>query len=276
MAPNRRSAGVGRHSRAAVRADTTERTDPAPRETTDDAGDVPGSGSDLPGWFQLVAVAAAVLTATVGSFGLLLAINGAFRTWRVLLLAVPLTALLVAGLWRGRARATVSGAGQVGAALALVIAIGFAAFAGAKPSQHVLLNRDPAAYELAGRWIAQSGSIDVDARGTAFEGIDGLRFHGVGTYQVPVTRVDAQGNLVEPPSGDLEFQFNHLTSAVLATAYDLGGHRLMFRVPAVLGALGLLLVYAAATRATRRPLLALTAPLLLAAAMPMLYVARDT
>ena len=285
MTPNRESAVDRGPFRAAASADDaddlsdpasaeTDATEPAP--ATGAPATLVDGGSDLPLWFHLAVVSAAVLVATTGSFGLLLGINGAYRTWLVLAVAVPLTALLVVGLLPGRARTTVTRAGQVGAVLALTIAVGYAAFAGATPSQHVLLNRDPGAYELAGRWLSESGSIDIDAKGTAFEGIDGLLYKGAAIYNVPEVPLDAQGKPVAAPSGQLQMQFNHLSSAVLAASYDVGGSRLLFRTPAILGALGLLLIYAVASRATRRPLLSLAAPLVLAVSMPLLYISRDT
>ena len=76
--------------------------------------------------------------------------------------------------------------------------------------------------------------------------------------------------------GTLHLQFNHLTPVVLATALELAGPGAMFRVPALVAAIGLLLVYAAAVRATRRPWASLLAPALLGVSMPFLYVARDT
>jgi hypothetical protein len=63
---------------------------------------------------------------------------------------------------------------------------------------------------------------------------------------------------------------------LLAEADGLGGDRLLFWVPALLGSLGLLAVYAAGCRFVGRPWLVLAAVGALALSLPQLNVSRDT
>lgn len=220
-----------------------------------------------PAWFDAVWTTGVALVATVGSVGLALAVIGAYTTWLALLVGVPAAVAASVALHRSRERPDHQRTAHPAAAVALGLAVAFAAFTGATPSQHVLVDVDPASYLSTGRWLAAEGTLQIDARGEAFAGIDGLTFASAATYAT-------QGDGDE--RGPIEPQFNHLTSTVLAPAYDIGGHRLLFRVPALVTALGLLVVYAVTVRVTRRPGLALAAPALLAVAMPFHFIARDT
>jgi hypothetical protein len=210
--------------------------------------------------FELAVLAPIVCVATVGSAGLLLAVLGAYRTWLALLIGLPLAAVALA--LTGRPQPLRDRASRVGAGAAAVLAIAFFVFAAATPSQHVVLDRDPASYTNTARWLVREGTLELDAAEGGFEDLPGPVYSSAAVYDMG--------------GGDVEFQFNHFASVPLAVAYDLGGYRLMFRVPALMSALGLLVVYAATVRATRRPLLSTVAPALLAVGMPLLYVARDT
>ena len=220
-----------------------------------------------------------VLVGAISTVGLALAVSGRYTTVAAIGLGGPLAALGIVALRHGLPMATPTRASQCGAALALVLAVAYGAFAAATPSENVVVTRDPASYVSTARWVAREGSLEADARGRAFAGVRGLRFSAAAVYDVgqPSPPLDVAG----PPdevrdSGRLEFQFNHLTALALALAFDVGGSGLMFRTPALLSALSLLVIYAVTVRLVRRPLLALVAPALLAASAPVLYVARDT
>lgn len=229
-----------------------------------------------PWWFELLALTAAVGLAVAGTVGLALALFGAFDASTTLLVSAPLVAAGVVLLFRALPRAVPSRSATLAALLALAVAGGFFAFAAERPSQNVLVDRDPGSYTNTARWLARDGSLEQDARGTAFAGVAGLSFVSQATYEVGRPAPVGPGGDETEGSGRLEFQFNHLTSVVLAIGYEIGGPAVMFRLPALAVAAGLLLVYAAAVRVTRRPLVALLAPVLLAFATPMLYVARNT
>lgn len=235
-------------------------------------------GEIAPHWFELLALAGVVSLGAVGSVGLLLAVAGHFSTVAALSIGLPLTAVALPVLHRDLPPGGTSRAAQVGAAVAVLLAIGYGAFAGLTPSQNVVLTRDPGSYASTGRWLARSGTLEVNARNGAFDGISGLKFAGAAVYDVGKVPPPATG----PPigevreSGRLQLQFNHLASVAFAVGFDVGGYQLMFRVPALLSALTLLTLYAVAARVTRRPYASLLAPALLAASMPFLYVARNT
>lgn len=222
----------------------------------------PPGADRAPAWFELSVVGALVLMALVGTIGLALAILGVYRTWATLVLAIPLAVAAVLLLAR-RLDAAPSGPHAVrGALVALLLCSAFTAFAASVPSQNVVVTRDPGSYANTALWLTQDGSLQVDPTEQTFGGVDGLRFSGAAVYK-----------------GDddtLEFQFNHLASVVMAVGQDVGGYRLMYRMPALAAGLGLLAIYAVAVRASRRPYVSVLAPTLLAVGMPMLYIARNT
>lgn len=218
-----------------------------------------------PRWFDLLALSGAVLVGTVGSVGLLLAICGAYSTWVTLLLGLPVAAAMLFGAWRVLP-ATPAGSLRrphgIGAVLAAVLAAGYFAFAGAVPSQNVIATRDPGLYMGTARWLTEEGDLGGDAKDPAFTGVEGLKFESAGVYDMG--------------DGDVEFQFNHLSSVVMAVGHDLGGYRGLLRMPALATAAGLLALYAVTVRVTRRPCVSLVAPAVLACSMPLLNVARNT
>ncbi|TKV60601.1 hypothetical protein FDO65_02570 [Nakamurella flava] len=226
-----------------------------------------------PFWLEFAALAVAVTLAVGGVVGLLLAVVGWFSTGLTLLLALPPTLLALVGLWRSLPRGSTTRAAHVAGAAAAVLAVGYLLFVAVTPSQNVVVARDPGSYAATARQLSAFGALEIDARGTAFAGIEGLRFSSAAVYDEPV---DPQGPNAETATGVLDPQFNHLTAVALAVGFDVGGAPLLFRVPALIAGVGLLLVYAVAVRATRRPAVALLAPALLAGGLPLLYVARNT
>lgn len=217
---------------------------------------------ELPRWFVYAATVPGIAVALVGVVGLVLALLGIFTTWLTLALATPavIAATVVSG--RGARPRPSSRSAAAWATAAVVLALGYAVFAASVPSQNVRLSRDPGAYLNTGRWLAREGTLEVDAAGTAFDGIDELTFDSAAVHR--------------SSPGTLEFQFNHLTAVILAVGFDLGGHGLMLRMPALASAAGLLAVYAVAVGATKRPGPALLAPALLAVSLPVLFVSRNT
>ena len=227
-----------------------------------------------PAWFDVIVLAGVSVVAAVGAIGLLLAIQGWYATWLALVLGLPVAAAMALIARRSLPTTVADRAGQIGAAAALVLALGYVFAAGITPAQNVVVTRDPGSYQNTGRWLAREGSLEVDARGKAFADIPGLRFAGAAVYDAgPID--DAIPETIDD-SGRVEFQFNHLASVALAAAYDIGGAGLLFRMPAIAVGIGLLALYAVTVRVIRRPILALLAPLLLTAGLPLLNVARNT
>lgn len=232
-------------------------------------GEAAPQGGHAPVWFERLVLVVVATVCSVGLVGLVLALVGVYRTWAALLVGLPLAAACVAAVWRTPGPATPGGASGPGrrhagpaAAVAVVVAVGFTAWASWAPSHHVLINRDPGSYTATARWLARDGDLSPQVRADGLDDEQLLRTDGFAVYDVG--------------DGSVEFQFTHLSAVVLAAAYDLGGSGLMFRVPAMAVGLGLLALYAVALRCTRRPWVSLVAPLGAAACMPLLFVARDT
>ena len=204
---------------------------------------------------------------------------GHYSTLAALWIGLPLAAVGVFILHRGLPRGRSSSAAHAGAVIAVLIGVGYAVLAGLTPSQNVVVSRDPGSYVTTARQLAREGALELDVRGQAFAGVRGLWFAGAAVYDTgprfPPKDVPGPPGEIRQ-SGIIEPQFNHLTSVALAVAFDVGGQRLMFRLPALMAGFGLLLIYALTMRITRRPFVSLLAPALLAACLPMLYVARNT
>src|SRR5436853_579858 len=71
------------------------------------------------------------------------------------------------------------------------------------------------------------------------------------------------------------FQFPHLLPSLLAQARSIGGDRLMFMLPPILGGVALLAFFVVASRVLRNPAVALGATACLAFVMPQVYFSRD-
>jgi 4-amino-4-deoxy-L-arabinose transferase-like glycosyltransferase len=215
-----------------------------------------------PRWFELGILAAAISLCATGLVGLALALLGRFRPWPALVVGIAVG--LTGTVWADRRRGPVAvdRSAHAAAGAAVVVALVFTVLATWAPSHHVLINRDPGSYTATARWLERDGTLEAEAATGGLHDEDLLRVDGFAVYDVG--------------GGDVQFQFTHLTAVVLAVADAVGGAGLMFRVPGLLGGLGLLAVYAVAARTTRRPWCALLAPALLGACLPMLYVARDT
>lgn len=206
-----------------------------------------------------------IAVAAIGLSGLLLAMFGLYTPVATVLIALLPTVAGTLAVHRalGTARGAAGRHHHAAAAAAVLLAMSATLWYGWAPSQHVLINRDPGSYVATARWLDRSGSLVVEQADAVFAdaGVGDLEFDSYAAYEVG--------------DGDVQFQFNHLLSVLLAIGYGIGGQHLMFRVPALLMGLGLLVVYAVSVRVLRHPGLGLIAPASIAVSMPVLYVARD-
>jgi hypothetical protein len=161
------------------------------------------------GWFRLIPV---LLGTVLAAMGLLRIAAGQRVTWRVR-----------QGHWATRT--------VVGLVLVTV------ALNAQHSSEHLFVDRDPAVYLTTGQWLADHGTLLIDARVGPFERSSRLQFVSSGLYDV---RSD----------GLLHPQFLHLLPTLLGAASWLGGPWLMFRLNALLGGLALLTVFTFARRLT--------------------------
>ncbi len=143
-----------------------------------------------------------------------------------------------------------------------LIAAGSAAWNAHYAGHHVAIGRDPGVYAVTGKWIATHGNLEVPT---------GLEWTSKSDNVTVV-----YGGSYGAGDNDTEFQFDHLTPVLLAEADNLGGDRLMFRAPALIGALALAAIFAVGCRVVRRPWLVLAAVAGLAVSLPQLNVTRDT
>lgn len=243
---------------------------------SDAAGVVPGAGGpDLPAvpeplpiWFECGLVVLAALVVSVGGFGLLLAVLGDYRLRLALVVGSAVTAGLSWLAWpRSVPRSSVSRRRRVwSVTLPAVVVVAVAVLSGvwnaAHAGQHASIGRDPGIYATTAKWIATRGSLQIPTSPEWATPSDAVSPVFPGAYAVG--------------SGTSQFQFDHLTATLLAEADGLGGDRYLFRMPAILGALGLCAVYGAGCRLLRRPWLVAAAVTGLAVSMPQLNVSRDT
>lgn len=159
-------------------------------------------------------------------------------------------------------RFTPTGAPSGWAAGAVAVALVFVVANWGLAGETVVLERDAGIYSNSARWLDRDGSLLVDAEVGPFVDAPGVSFVSVGMY--------------DHPGEEIEFQSNHLTSALYATAYGAGGAGGLFRAPLLLVAAGLLAVWALAARVTGHGAVALVGVVALAVSLPVLGVARDT
>lgn len=216
-----------------------------------------------PTWLRVCALLPAVAAAAFGLSGLVLALGGVYRPS----LAYALGSGVTVGLLhlarpalRLPGRADVSA--NVCAVAAVVICLAIGAWNVINSSEHVLINRDPGVYANAGRWIAGNGDLRVPPVPRAVANVEGVTQHSFGVYV--------------GDAGHLEFQFAHLLPVLLAEAHRIGGDRLMFAVPAALGAAALLAFFVLVWRFTRVPWIALVATAALGLTLPQVAFSRDT
>lgn len=217
----------------------------------------------LPLWFErgLVVVIAAVVF--FGAFGLLMAVLGHFSVLPVFLVGGVGTAIASVLAWPRRKSDGPAPKGVRLPAIGMcVIALGFLVWNGVENGHYVSVDRDPGIYAAAGKWISSNGTLEVQAGKTWTAKGGEFNWASIGMYP--------------EDDGQLEFQFNHLAPVLFAEGESVGGDRLLFAMPALLGALGLCAVFAAGCRLVRRPWLVLAAVTALALSLPQMSVARDT
>jgi hypothetical protein len=243
-------------------SDTGQHADASDAAAAPEGEDVAAAAGSCqpPFWFEYLVLIGGVGVLSFGGIGLLLADLGHYSA----ALALPLGAIgTVAGVLAGRPRhdgMSPRGRGTTLPALAMcAVAVGIAAWNTIDIAHHVVIGRDPGVYANTGRWLAEHGTLVIPASA------------------VPVRHVDwsAYGTYVQP-DGTLQFQFPHFLPAVLAEAHNIGGDALMFRLPAILGALAMLMMYAVGCRVVRRPWLVFAAVTGVGLSLPQLSVSRDT
>jgi hypothetical protein len=224
-------------------------------------------GGEPPRWLCLAALVPATGMLSLGSVGLLLAVNGWYRP----ALAFPIGIAVWIGLLAlvsplFRSSSVVVGAAtreaKACAAIGIVAIVAISAWNMGHASTHVLIDRDGGSYANTGRWIARDGSLTVKPR--------------VGPFaQEPTVGFDSQAVYAEP-DGNLQFQFAHFLPVVLAESYAIAGDTGLFHTPELLSGIAMLAFFVLAWRLIHRPLYALAAMLALSLTLPQVSFARDS
>jgi hypothetical protein len=208
----------------------------------------------LPRWF-IALLAAAVCWCATASTVAMVALAYDFYNPAVAIGAGSLAALAAIALVR-RPLSRPTRADHGPALVAVAIAMLFFALAGVWHSEHLLSDRDPGVYVNSGRLIARTQELHPKIDPTFQPGYS-LSASGFGTRN------------------DRYFaNFFPMLPALLALGWSAGGDTGLLLVPALLGALGLLVVYAIASRLIG-PRWALIAPAVLLVVPIELWFARD-
>jgi hypothetical protein len=217
------------------------------------------AGNALPAWFSYSLYVLLVWCATAGVSALVLL---CFDSYHPVTCALVATAASAAA-WpfrpyidADREPAPEPAHGAAGAAVAIVLV--FLVFAGVSHSEHLLTDRDPAVYVNTGRSIARTHRIHPLVERSPFDN-KAFTMKSAG-YEVVFHRVYSNF-----------FQF---LPVLLAMGWSVGGDTGLLLVPALLGALGLLALYALAT-AVVGPRWALLGPALLVLAPLQSWFSRD-
>jgi len=213
----------------------------------------------VPRWMSTAVIALLAALAGFGLVGLLLAVAALF----VPVLVAPLGLAATIWLFRAAQGRRIVCAPRRGDSLcafgAVVLALGAMIDNLAHIAQHLLLDRDPGAYLNTGRWLASHRSLVFNAASGAFAGTPGLKYSSPGLYG---------------GGSRMHFQFSHLLGVLLAEARWIGGDRMMLALPAILGAVALVVFYAFVCRFVR-PVFALVATAALATNVVQLHFTRD-
>jgi hypothetical protein len=185
--------------------------------------------SDLPAWFIVGLWLSLVWTGTAAVLALLLLWIGWYTPATCF---VSATALALLSLTFRPRTGPVAPATHVSAAVALATVAVFVVVSGSFHSEHLFTDRDPAAYVNSGRSIARTHELEPRLMSGPFN--DRSRFAET------AAGFDVQRGRLAP-------NFLHLVSATLALGWAVGDDTGLLLVPAVLGALGLLALYAFAS-----------------------------
>jgi hypothetical protein len=144
---------------------------------------------------------------------------------------------------------------------AIVVAVAASVWNGVNHAEHLVVERDPGVYLVTAKWLSDHRGLYIDGPTGAFEDEEGIRPVGAGFY-------GGRGN------DGIDAQFAHLTPAVVGVVARIGGDIFLFVTNAMLGGIGLVLVFAVAAT-LMPPRWAFVAMSGLAASFPFIYFSRD-
>lgn len=212
---------------------------------------------------------AVVIPAALAGFGLMLVLHLLIGQFRVeLVLPTGLIAASLAGFfaWRTHQDNATETDRRGGGIDAIVIAgiVLWTIFNLLFTSQHLFTNRDPATYNLAGFWLVNHQSINIEKpASTKTLDINGLTADSLGFATNPnnTNQIQAQGT--------------HILPALQALAGKFLGSNGILRLNVLFGATALLAFYGF-SRLIIRPNWAALGVLVMGLSLPLLFVSRDT
>ena len=128
-------------------------------------------------------------------------------------------------------------------------------------AENVFAHRDPATYDLAGRWLIDHSRMPIPTHPEIFGS--------------PHSYYEASAGFGQSRPGAVYAQGNHLLPALLAAVGWLFGPAALLKANVAFGAAGLLVFFGLARRVVE-PRLALVAMVTFAVSMPLVFVSRDT
>jgi hypothetical protein len=227
-------------------------------------GIVCSSGQIVPRW-AAVSLSALLAGGAATALGwLALSILGILSTPAAVALAIvaggPAAALTARAVLRHPTTASSRSRSRWWAA-AIVVAVAASVWNGVNHAQHLVVERDPGVHLVTAKWLSDDRGLYIDGPTGAFEDEEGIRPAGAGFY-------GARGD------DGIDAQFAHLTPVIIGVAARVGGDIFLFVTNAMLGGIGLAVVFAAA--ATLMPARwAFVAMSGLAACFPFVYFSRD-
>ncbi|HEY7049483.1 MAG TPA: glycosyltransferase family 39 protein [Jatrophihabitantaceae bacterium] len=128
-------------------------------------------------------------------------------------------------------------------------------------AENLFAHRDPATYNLAGRWLMDHAGLHIPAQASLFGSPPDASVGSAGFGRSSSTELYAQGN--------------HLLPALLAVAGWMFGTGALLKANVAFGALALFVFFGLARRVVGARL-ALLAMVILGVSMPLIFVSRDT
>jgi len=213
-------------------------------------------GDVLPAWYSNGLYVALIFCVTATVTALVTLTKTKYSPLLCLIVAIAATA----GAWHFRPRPAASQTRAHGPAVAaLAIGLALLAVAGHYHSEHILTDRDPAVYINTGRSIARNHRVRPILAPGPFDNRNYFATHVAG-FQVSDHQVFSS--------------FLNFLPVMLAFGWSIGGDTGLLLVPAILGALGMLALYALASTVVG-PRWALLGPALLTLAPLQSWFARD-
>ncbi len=213
-------------------------------------------GDTLPAWYSNGLYVALIFCVT----GTVTALVTLTKTKYSPLLCLIVATIATAAAWHFRPRPAKTQTRAHGPAVAaLAIGLALLAVAGHYHSEHILTDRDPAVYINTGRSIARSHRVRPIIQPGPFDNRNYFATHVAG-FQVAGHQVFSS--------------FLNFLPVMLAFGWSIGGDTGLLLVPAILGALGMLALYALASSVVG-PRWALLGPALLTLAPLQSWFARD-